>query len=190
MKRFAVLALATATAFTTVNAQAETYTIDPAHTNVNFSIDHMGVTTNRGNFTELSGVVDYNPQAKTGFVGITIPVATLQTNFSTFTNHLKGKDFFNAAQYPSAYFKSTKWHFDGDKPSKIEGELTLLGKTNPVTLTATKFGCYDNPILQAKSCGGDFTTTIDRTQWGMDTYAQFADMKHVKLDIQIEAYKK
>lgn len=188
MKQFALLAIV-ATSLTSVAVQADVYTIDPSHTNVNFSIDHMGATTNRGSFTELSGVVDYNPAAKTGFVGVTIPMATLQTNFTPFTNHLKAKDFFNVANYPSAYFKSTKWYFDGDKPSKIDGELTLLGKTKPVTLTATKFACYDNPILKAKSCGGDFTTTIDRTQWGMDAYAQFADMKHVKLDIQIEAYK-
>lgn len=190
MKKIMMLTVAVMTAITSVAAQAETYTIDPAHTNVNFSIDHMGTTTNRGSFSELTGTVDYNPAAKTGAVDITIPMTSLDTNFTMFNDHLKGESFFNTAKYPTAQFKSTKWHFKGNKPSKIDGQLTLLGKTLPVTLTATKFNCYDSPVLKAKACGGDFTTTIDRTKWGMNTYTDMKSMRNVKLDIQVEAYKK
>lgn len=173
-----------------ITSQAATLTIDPFHTAVRFSIDHMGTSTNHGGFYQLTGELDFDPKAKKGFVGMTIPVASLDTGIKMFNEHLKSADFFNAKQYPTIYFKSTKWHFNGDKPSKIDGELTLLGKTLPVTLTATKFNCYDNPILKAKSCGGDFETTIDRTKWGMNTYADLPNMRDVKINIQIEAYKK
>lgn len=175
---------------TAMTSQAEVYTIDPMHTAVRFSIDHMATSTNHGGFYEITGEVDFDANAKKGFVGITIPIASLDTNIKMFNEHLKSADFFNAKKYPTAYFKSTKWHFDGEKVSKIDGELTLLDKTHPVTLTAKKFNCYDNPILKAKSCGGDFETTIDRTKWGIDTYANIPNMRDVKLNIQIEAYKK
>ncbi|MFW2178013.1 MULTISPECIES: YceI family protein [unclassified Moraxella] len=190
MKHIALSTLVLSLALTGITAHADTYSIDPAHTNANFSLDHMGTTTNRGSFSELTGTVDFDPKAKTGSVDISIPMTSLQTNFKPFAEHLKGKDFFNAEQYPTAQFKSTKWVFKGNKPSKIYGNLTLLGKTQPVTLTATKFNCYDNPILKAQSCGGDFTTTIDRTKFGMNTYADMKSMRNVKIDIQIEAYKK
>lgn len=187
MKKLAIFGLLSLSAIT---VQAETYTIDPLHTAVRFSIDHMSTSTNHGGFYELTGELDFNPKTKTGFVGITIPMASLNTGIKIFNEHLTSADFFNVKKYPTAYFKSTKWHFDGDKPSKIDGELTLVGKTVPVTLTANKFNCYDNPILKAKSCGGDFEATIDRTKWGINTYADIKNMRNVKLNIQIEAYKK
>jgi polyisoprenoid-binding protein YceI len=170
-----------------VAANAALYEIDPAHANARFSVDHFGTTTNAGGFYGLTGVVDYSPEKKQGFVGITIPMNNLSTNFKPFDKHLKSADFFNVEKYPTAYFKSTKWEFDGDKVKSVKGELTMLDQTHPVTLTATKFNCYDNPILETKTCGGDFETTIDRTQWGINTYTDGGMMKDVKLKIQIEA---
>ena len=74
------------------------------------------------------------------------------------------------------------------KVTKVDGNLTLLGKTNPVSLKATKFNCYNSPMLKnAQVCGGDFETTIDRTKWGMDTYVKMGFAKDVKLNIQVEA---
>lgn len=170
-----------------VNANAAIYEIDPLHANARFSIDHFGTTTNAGGFYGLTGVVDYSPEKKQGFVGVTIPMNSLTTNVKPFDKHLKSADFFNVEKYPTAYFKSTKWEFDGDKVKSVKGELTMLDQTHPVTLTATKFNCYDNPILETKTCGGDFETTIDRTQWGINTYTDGGMMKNVKLKIQIEA---
>lgn len=171
-------------------AQAATYSIDPAHTSANFAIDHMGTSTNRGNFSALTGTVDYDPKAKTGSVDITIPINSLKTNFPKLAEDILTEKFFNPEKYPTARFQSTKWYFKGNKPSKIVGNLTLLGQTHPVTLTATKFNCYDSPINKAQTCGGDFETTIDRTKWGMNAATNLPSMKMVKLNIQVEAYKK
>ncbi|WP_440453788.1 YceI family protein [Psychrobacter sp. ASPA161_9] len=169
---------------------AATYELDPHHTAVRFSVDHFGTTTNAGGFHNLSGTLEYAPEDQKGFIGITIPMGSLSTGLKIFDGHLKSADFFNVEKYPTAYFKSTEWQFDGDKVKAVKGDLTLLDKTHPVTLTATKFNCYDNPLLKAEACGGDFETTIDRTKWGVDTYTDGGMMKDIKLVIQVEASKK
>jgi len=66
--------------------------------------------------------------------------------------------------------------------------LTLRGKTNPVTLTANNFNCYDNPMLKREVCGGDFEATIQRTQWGVN-YGVPGIPDSVRVVIQIEAVK-
>lgn len=169
---------------------AATYELDPKHTAVRFSVDHFGTTTNAGGFYNLSGILEYAPEDNKGFVGITIPMGRLSTGIKAFDGHLKSADFFNVEEYPTAYFKSTNWTFDGDKVKSIKGDLTLHGETNPITLTATKFNCYDSPVLGVEACGGDFETTIDRTKWGIDTYTTGGMMKDVKLVIQVEGSKK
>ena len=73
----------------------------------------------------------------------------------------------------------------GESPMTI----TLLGKTAPVTLKATQFNCYDSPMLKREVCGGDFETTIDRTQWGMNYGVEWGFPKNVRLVVQIEAVK-
>ena len=86
-------------------------------------------------------------------------------------------------------FVSTKFHFQDKKVTEVEGNLTLLGETHPVTLKATKFNCYDSPMLKTQVCGGDFVTTIDRTQWGMNYLVDMGMTKNVEIAIQIEAAK-
>lgn len=169
--------------------KSHTYTLDPNHSNVRFAIDHFGTTTNHGGFYGVTGDLEFNPAKRMGAIDVLIPINSLQTGNDHFTNHLKSKDFFNAEQYPTAEFKSTKFYFNGNKLSKVTGNLTMLGKTNPVTLTATKFNCYDSPMLKTQVCGGDFDTTIDRTLWGMDGMVKMGMPKNVKLTIQVEAGK-
>ncbi|WP_227674595.1 YceI family protein [Psychrobacter jeotgali] len=168
---------------------AATYELDPHHTAVRFSVDHFGTTTNAGGFYNLSGNLEYAPEEQKGFIGLTIPMGSLSTGIKAFDGHLRSADFFNVKEYPTAYFKSTDWVFDGNKVKAVKGNLTLLNETHPVTLTATKFGCYDSPVLGTEACGGDFETTIDRTKWGIDTFTDGGIMKNVKLVIQVEGSK-
>ena len=163
------------------------YKLDPNHANVRFAIDHFGTTTNTGGFYGLTGDMEYNPAKRMGSINVDIPVNSLNTGSEAFDKHLKSGDFFDAEKYPTANFKSTKFHFKNGKVTKVDGNLTLLGKTNPVSLKATKFNCYNSPMLNAQVCGGDFETTIDRTKWGMDTYVKMGFAKDVKLNIQVEA---
>ena len=115
-------------------------------------------------------------------------MASITTGTATFDGHLKGKEFFNAEAFPKATFKSTRVIFNGDKVSNVVGDLTLLGKTQTVTLTATHFGCYNHPMLKREVCGGDFETQIQREKFGM-TYGLPFIPNDVKLVIQVEAIK-
>jgi polyisoprenoid-binding protein YceI len=81
-----------------------------------------------------------------------------------------------------------KFSFDGDKVSAVSGTLTLLGKTQPITLNATNFNCYDNPMLKREVCGGDFEATLQRSAFGM-SYGLPGIPDSVKLVIQIEAVR-
>ncbi|QMT40997.1 YceI family protein [Neisseria shayeganii] len=170
-------------------AVAADYRIDPHHTNARFAIDHFGTSTNVGGFYGLTGAMKFDPARRTGSIDITIPVAKLQSSSPEFTNHLKSADLFHAERHPEMRFVSTRFNFAGNKVHSVEGRLTLLGKTHPVTLRAEKFNCYDNPILKARVCGGDFSATIDRTLWGMNYLLEAGIPKNVRLDIQIEAAK-
>ncbi|MDX2374758.1 YceI family protein [Psychrobacter sp. PP-21] len=176
------------------SSHAVIYDIDPTHTNVRFAIDHFNTSTNTGGFYNLTGQLDYNAAAKTGDISLVIPLNSLNTGDKGFDIALKSADFFDVKQFPLAQFESTKWYFstddNGSNVSKIDGMLTLHGKTNPVTLTATKFNCYLNPILKKPVCGGDFTTIIDRTKWGISKYTLLGITSEVQLNIQIEAAKR
>ena len=176
-----------------VSSHAQTYNIDPTHTNVRFAIDHFNTSTNTGGFYNITGQLEYDPTTKMGDISLVIPLNSLNTGNEAFDIALKSTDFFDIEKFPLAEFNSTKWHFSTDKKgsdiTKVEGMLTLHGKTNPITLTATKFNCYFSPILKKSVCGGDFTTIIDRRKWGISKYTLLGMTEKVPLDIQLEAAK-
>ena len=177
----------------TATAHAATYEIDAAHTNARFAIDHFNTSTNVGGFFGLTGSMEFDKEARKGKIDITIPIDSLQTGSEAFTGHLKSADLFNAEAHPNMRFESTKFNYVGKgnarKLSSVDGNLTLLGQTHPVRLKADKFNCYDSPMAKAEVCGGDFSTTIDRTKWGMDYLVAMGMAKKVRIDIQVEAVK-
>lgn len=186
---FAASAVAASALFATVaHATPVTYMIEPTHTFVTFEAKHFGVSTNRGRFDKKSGTVTIDTAAKTGVVDIVIDMSSINTGTAAFDSHLRGKDFFNSQTHPQATFRGNKVSFDGDKVSSVEGVLTLLGQSRPVTLKASGFGCYDNPFFKRQVCGGDFETTIQRADFGM-TYGLPGIPNDVKLLIQVEAVR-
>lgn len=183
------LITALALGITTSTAMAATYDIDPFHANARFAIDHFNTSTNVGGFYGLTGTLDFDAAKKTGSIDITIPVNSLQSSSTDFTNHLLSADLFDAEKHPEMRFVSTKFNYAGKTLKSVDGNLTLLGKTHPVRLKANKFNCYDSPMLKKQVCGGDFSTTLDRTKWGMNYLVDVGMSKNVKIDIQIEAAK-
>jgi polyisoprenoid-binding protein YceI len=169
-------------------AESATYAVDPAHTAVIFEAKHFGTSTLRGRWDKKEGTVTLDKAAKTGKVEFTLDMASLTTGTGPFDGHLKSKDFFAAEEFPTAKFVGDKFTFNGDKVTAVSGELTLRGKTNPVTLTATNFNCYQSPMFKREVCGGDFETTIQRTQWGVN-YGVPGIPDAVRLLIQVEAVK-
>jgi polyisoprenoid-binding protein YceI len=182
------LALAASTLAATAQAAPVTYGIDPTHTFVTFEAKHFGTSTNRGRFDKKEGTVVLDVAAKTGKADITIETGSINTGTAPFDGHLKSKDFFNSEVFPKATFVGDKFKFEGDKVTEVSGTFTLLGKAQPVTLKASSFGCYENPRLKREVCGGDFETTIKRSDFGMTFGVPFIP-DDIKLLIQIEAIK-
>ncbi len=170
------------------HAQSATYSIDPTHTFVTWQAKHFGTSTSHGRFDKKSGSITIDKVAKTGKADITIDMKSMNTGVAAFDKHLSGDDFFAAEKFPEAKFVSTSFKFDGDKISEVVGNLTLKGKTNPATLKATGYGCYDSPYLKREVCGGDFETTITRSQYGV-SYGLPGIPDDIRLSIQIEAIK-
>lgn len=171
------------------SAQAATYQIDPMHTAVMYEISHFGTSTSRGRFDKKEGTVDFDPAAKTGKVQITFQTASISTGVPALDTHMQSKDFFDSATYPTATFSGDKFNFDGDKVASVDGTLTMHGKSLPVTLKATSFNCYVSQMTKRDVCGGNFTTTVTRSQWGMDWGLKYGFADAIPLTITVEAIK-
>lgn len=172
-----------------VTSQAASYAIDPAHTYVTFEIGHFGTSTNRGRFDKKEGSIEFDRAAKSGKVEIVVDTTSINTGFAAFNKHLQSAELFNAEKFPTMKFAADKFTFTGDKVSEVSGNLTLLGKTSPLTLKATNFNCYDSPMLKREVCGGDFEATLDRTLFGMNYGIDWNFPKNVRLLVQVEAVK-
>ncbi len=188
LKTLLAASVAAAALATTAQAAPATYAIDPTHTFVTFEAKHYGTSTNRGRFDKKSGSITIDTAAKTGKADVTIETGSINTGTTPFDGHLKAKDFFSAEAFPTAVFTGDKFTFDGSKVTSVAGTLTLLGKTQPVTLKASNYNCYENPRLKREVCGGDFETTIQRSAYGM-TYGLPGIPDNIRLLIQIEAVK-
>ena len=189
--RTSVFALAIAGLFATaVQAAPATYAIDPTHTFATFEIDHNGASTNRVRFDKKSGTVEFDRDAKAGKVEVVLEMESLSSGTAAFDKHLKSADIFNVAKFPQAKFVSDKFVFDGDKLKEVTGHLTILDKTQPVTIKANKFTCYPKAMLQKReTCGGDFEAVIDRTAFGVNYGVDYGFPKQVRLVMSIEAVK-
>jgi polyisoprenoid-binding protein YceI len=184
-----VLALVALSAAFGVQAQNATYAIDPTHTFVTYEIGHFGTSTNRGRFDKKEGSVQFDKAAKTGKVEVVFDLTSVSTGVAGLNKHLQSAEMFDTARFPSAKFVGDRFVFKGDKVAEVVGALTLRDKTLPVTLKATNFNCYTNPLLKREVCGGDFETTLKRSQWGVNYGLQFGFPDEVRLLIQVEAVK-
>jgi len=145
---------------------ANDWTIDPAHTNADFSIKHMTVANVRGGFGKVTGSAKYDGKDfKNASVEANIDASTIDTHNSQRDEHLKGPDFFDVTKYPTITFKSksfkkTSAGFD------MVGDLTMHGVTKPVTLHAEKFSA---PVKMGTDIhiGTSATTKINRKDFGV-----------------------
>ena len=173
-------------ATTLAGAAPSSYSVDPEHSSATFEVRHFGTSTIRTHFVAKSGTVTIDPAAKTGKADIVIDGSSLLSGVPALDQALKGATFFNAKTYPDINFAATDFRFDGDKITQVSGNLTVIGKTNPVTLSATNYNCYQNPLSKKQVCGGDFVATIKRSEWNLNTGIPFIS-DDTKLLIQIEA---
>ena len=186
-KHIALLTLAAALSAPAL-AAPETYAVEGTHTFPRFSYSHFGYTTQMSRFDKTTGTVTWDKAAKTAAVDITIDTTSVNTGFTTFNEHIQGEDFLDTAKYPTASFKSTKVIFEGDKPSAIEGNLTLKGVTKPVTLTVSSFQAMPHPMMKKDAIGANAWTVVKRSEFNAGKYAPYVG-DEVRIDIAIEAIK-
>jgi hypothetical protein len=169
-------------------AAPETYVLDGSHTYPRFSYSHLGFSTQLSRFNTTTGKVIFDKAAKSGSVDIVIDAKSVDTGSTLFNQHIQGEDFLDTAKYPKAIFKSTNVVFEGEKPVKIEGNLTIKGVTKPVTLIVTSFQAMPHPMQKKDAIGANAHTTIKRSEFNAGKYAPNVG-DEVRIDIAIEAIK-
>ena len=152
------------------SAQAATYTLDPAHTFPQFEIRHLVFSTLHGQFNQTAGKIIMDRKKNVGSVEATIQVGSLNTGFRKRDEDLLAAPFFDAAQFPTMSYKSTKVRYLGKDKAMVEGNLTLRGVTKPVTLHVTRISCAIHPLLKKPACGFDAWAEIKRSDFGMNTF--------------------
>ena len=188
MKRFSILAAVFALFTTLASAQATTWAVDGAHSNVEFSIKHLGLSNVHGRFGKVSGTIVYNAaDATKSSVNVSIDVAGLDTGMEPRDNHLKTPDFFDTAKQPTATFASTSVVKDGSG-LKVTGNLTLHGVTKPVVLSVDAPSTATSPMDHKQHSGFSATATINRKDFNVGANFPEAILSEaVKLTIEVEA---
>ncbi len=188
MKKALLMFAATAMMMTPALA-ADTYTIDPVHSHIQFKIMHLNTGYQYGRFNDFEGtvVVDEKTPANSK-VDITVKTASVDTKVEKRDEHLRSADFFNAAQFPNLTFKSTKVEGAGANKFKVSGNLTMHGVTKPLSFVFTKTG--QGPGMQKEyRMGGEASFTVNRHDFGID-YMKGGLGKDVTVMLSFEGIKK
>jgi len=170
-------------------ALAADYAIDPAHSQVNFRIDHAGFSTVWGRFNDETGTVSFDAEdPASASIELVIQAASVDTNHGARDDHLRSPDFFNAAEFPEITFTSTGVEVTGDNTARVTGDLTMLGVTTEVTFDTVfnKVGSFpwapDTEVV-----GFTATGMVDRFAHGM-TFGEGSLGNPVEIVVEVEAH--
>ncbi len=169
-----------------------TWKPDPVHSNIGFSVKHMGVSTVRGRFGEFDGslVVAEDGSLK---IGGTVKSASVDTKEPQRDEHLRSPDFFDAAKYPELTFQSSRIEQAGDDRFQITGDLTIHGVTNEITLDAEVTGSDVDPQGNTR-VGLEITGELSRKDYEMKFNAALGSgnlvvSDNVKLALDVSAVR-
>lgn len=180
--RLALLLLCSAPAL-----NAAEYRIDPTHTYASFEIDHLGFSTQRGQFNRTSGHIEFDPEAQNGAIDIRIDAASLDTGLTLRDDVLRGEDWFNTRAFPDILFRSKRLVFSDSRLTAVEGEIVMLGEIRPIRLEVSRMKCGFNLANRKRGCGADVTGSLRRSDFGLNNGIPLIG-DEVRLRIQVEAY--
>jgi polyisoprenoid-binding protein YceI len=187
MKKLTIATLLGATIASAAYADPVTYTLDPSHSQIVFSYNHLGYSRTTGMFSGFEGTIELDatdPAAST--VSVSFPASSLITGWPEREAHFLTDDFFGAEANPLVTFKSTAIEVTGEKIGLITGDLTMNGITKSVVLDATLNQMGDHPMAKQPWAGFDATTTLLRSDFDMGQFAPFVG-DEVTINISIEA---
>ncbi len=178
-----------------VPAQAinDIWKLDPDHTDIRFTWDHLGVSQQSGTVTEVTGSLKFSPtNPGNGQVEITAQVASLSTGVAALDQILKSPDYFDAGRHPRMTFKSREIHQTGPKTGQVIGDLTIRDTTKPVSLDVTWNYTGEHPLAPFNPAfrgqwvsGFTARATIKRSDWGIDRSAPLVS-DAIELEINAE----
>jgi len=164
------------------------YDIDPAHTFPSFEADHMGISVWRGKINKSSGKVVLDREAGSGSVDIAMDLSSIDFGHDQLNKWAVGKDFFDVKRAGGkAQYRGKLAGFQNGAPTEVQGELTMHGVTQPVTLKLNSFKCIPHPMLKREVCGADAAATINREAFGLTAGKDYGFSMDVALRIQVEA---
>lgn len=166
--------------------RAGSYTLDPAHSKITWSVNHLGFSTYTGQFAGGTGVLQIDPKApQAAKLEVKVDTTQVGTLNEALDKHLKTADFLDVANHPTATFRSTSVKLVDKDTADITGQLTLRGVTKPVTIRADFHQAGVNPLDKTYSLGFDGTTTIKRSDFGVN-YAVPMVSDEVTLHLEAE----
>jgi polyisoprenoid-binding protein YceI len=180
-----IAALVAAPAF----AAPEKYTIDPSHSQIVFSYNHLGYSTNYGMFSGFDGEIMFDqaePAAST--VTVSFPVKSMLTGWEARFEHFMSADFFGATDEEMVTFTSTAIEATGETTARITGDLTLNDVTKPVVLDAVLNQVSDHPMENKPWAGFSATTTVLRSDFNVGAFAPFVS-DEIQIMLSVEAMK-
>jgi polyisoprenoid-binding protein YceI len=168
--------------------------IDPAHSQIQFAVRHMMISTVRGEFEKFGGTIDFDPEhPERSEISVRIETASINTRQTDRDNHLRSADFFHAEEHPVILFEGTRVEQTGPKTGRVVGDLTIRGVTREVVLDVEYAGMARSP-WGATSAGFSATTSIDRKEWGL-TWNQALETggvlvgDKIKVSVELEIVK-
>jgi len=191
MKSLKLAAAALALVAPLAMAQTSTWKSDPAHSETDFSVKHLGISNVHGRLGKVDATIIFDDHDITkSTVNATIDVTGLDTGQTPRDNHLKTDSFFDVAKYASATFVSTSVA-KGGSGLQVSGNLTLHGVTKPVVLDVSGSGApITSPMDKKQHLGFEATTTLHRLDFGVGTtFPDAVVSDEVKVTIELDAVK-
>ena len=190
MKRlFSTAAIVTVLAANSAIAAPEAYALDPSHSQIVFSYNHLGYSTNYGMFSGFEGEIMFDAEdPAASSVSVAFPVRTMLTGWEARFEHFMSGDFFGADGDEMVTFVSTGIDVTGENTALITGDLTLNGVTKSVVLDATLNQAGTHPMANKEWAGFDATTTLVRSDFDLGAFAPYVS-DEVSVAISVEAMK-
>jgi len=168
-------------------AQVQTWRIDPAHSNPQFSVRHMGISTVRGSFQKVSGTVQYDPNDVTKtVVEATIDVTSVNTGNDSRDKDLRGPNYFDVEKFPTMTFKSKRAEAAGQGRIKVTGDLTIKGVTKEVALVVEGPSAPVTDPRGNKHMGAEATTQVSRKDFAVGGANTMMIGEDIKITIDAE----
>lgn len=163
---------------------AGTYAVDPNHTQVIWTVNHMGFSSLSGLFGATEGSLTIDPaKPDASKFSVTMNTAAITVTAPAFAKHLATAELFDTEKYPTATFTSTSVVVTGSS-AKISGNLTLKGITKPIVIDAKFVGAGTNPVSKKLNFGFHGTATIKRSEFGLGLFTPIVS-DEVKLGIHL-----